>query len=170
VHLIEAVQQIIKQHPHARFLFIGDGPLRSKLDEQIRFGNVRDNIKLTGMVDRVDEILAGADFLVHAAVEEPFGFALIEGMRARLPIVASRVGGVPEVVQDGLTGMLVEPKRSDILAAAVGELLSDGSRMKLMGEAGYARWQKSFRLERMVSRVEESLQRLLMSQAGYVKT
>ncbi|MEW5994530.1 MAG: glycosyltransferase family 4 protein [Candidatus Zixiibacteriota bacterium] len=159
--LIEAAKRILKRFDEIVFLLVGDGPLRSSLESQIAQVRLEDHFVLTGMVDRVDGILAGADLMVHSAVEEPFGFALIEGMRAALPIVAPAVGGIPEVVVDGETGLLVEPRNPQALAEAVVTLLGDRARMQALGQAGFQRWEAQFRLGKMVDRVESYLGRFV---------
>ncbi len=156
-YLVEAASAVVADHPDVVFLLVGDGPLRDALRSRIARAGLQRHFVLTGMVDRVDAILAGADLMVHAAVEEPFGIALIEAMRAGIPIVATRVGGIPEVVLDGRSGILVEPCNPSALAAATTRLLAHPERMKDMGQEGHRRWQDEFRLETMVTRVERYL-------------
>ncbi len=109
------------------------------------------------MLDDVGSVMQGADIMIHPSVEEPFGIALLEGMRAGLPIVASRVGGIPEVVEDNRTARLVEPGDKRALATAVIDLLESPSAMTEYGRKGRERWDSKFRLEAMVDSIEKYL-------------
>ncbi|MCH9025410.1 MAG: glycosyltransferase family 4 protein [candidate division Zixibacteria bacterium] len=99
-YLIEAAPKIIEKCPEIVFLFLGDGQLKSELQTMIREQNLEKYFVLAGMLDtnNVAEILPGCDLMIHPSIEEPFGIAILEGMRAELAVVASRVGGIPEVV------------------------------------------------------------------------
>ena len=96
--------------------------------------------------------LERADVFVHSSRWEGFGIVLLEAMLARLPIVATRVSAVPEVVADGETGLLVEPGDVDAFAAALGALLRDPERASALGESGYARARAEFSVARMTER------------------
>jgi glycosyltransferase involved in cell wall biosynthesis len=160
-YLIEAAAEIVCRHPKVIFLFLGDGPLREKLESQIAQLNLKKNFVLAGMLDDIGEELAGADLMIHPSVEEPFGIALLEGMRVGLPIVASRVGGIPEVVVEEETAMLFEPRNVEQLSAAVQELLMAQSKMEAFGLAGQQRWRSKFQLAMMIGRVEKCLTKFL---------
>ena len=158
-YLIEAAVEIVSKHPNVAFLFLGDGPLQNKLESQIAESNLERHFVFAGMLDDVDGDLTGVDIMIHPSVEEPFGNALIEGMWAGLPIVASRVGGIPEVVVEGQTALLVEPRQPGQLAAATLQLLGSPSRRESFGLAGQKRWRSQFQLETMIDRVERYLSR-----------
>ncbi|HWR82806.1 MAG TPA: glycosyltransferase family 4 protein [Candidatus Deferrimicrobium sp.] len=160
-HLIEAARTIIERHPQIRFLFVGDGPLRGELEARIAQLDLRQHVMITGMVENVARELAGADLMIHPSIEEPFGIALLEGMRAALPIVASRVGGIPEVVIEGETALLCEAGSSDELAATVNLMLAEPQRMHVYGHSGQLRWQQLFRVDRMIDRLETYLSDLV---------
>ena len=159
--LLDAASKIINKSDKITFLLIGDGPLRNDILNGIKKYNLEDNIFLTGMMDSFDQELIGSDLMIHPSVEEPFGIAVLEGMRASLPVVASNVGGIPEVVEEGKTALLVPQGNSDELAEAVVDLLKSPERMLTMGCAGYERWKKHFKLENMIDRIEDYFQRLL---------
>ncbi len=156
-YLVQAAVEIVRKHPQVIFLFLGDGPLRERLESQIARLDLKKRFVLAGMLDDVGEELAGADLMIHPSVEEPFGIALVEGMRAGLPIVATRVGGIPEVIVEGETAILAEPHSAEHLSAAVRELLADPSKMRSFGLAGQRRWRSEFQLTTMIDRLDRCL-------------
>jgi glycosyltransferase involved in cell wall biosynthesis len=103
-----------------------------------------------GITDDVRPFLAAADVYVQPSRREAFGLAIVEAMRQSLPVVATRVGGIPEVVDDEVSGILVEPDSPDELATAVGRILDDGELSRRFAEAGLARWRALFDLGRSV--------------------
>ena len=94
--------------------------------------------------------MAAFDVFLLPSLREGFGLVLLEAMSRRLPIVASRVGAIPEIVIDGETGILVEPRNADQLARAMSRLLEDRALRKYMGLLGAARLEEHFSVERMV--------------------
>ncbi len=165
-YLVDAALELTRRHPNLHFLFLGDGPNEKTLRRQIAKINLADRFVFAGMVEDVDRELAGCDLMIHPSMEEPFGMALLEGMRAGLPIVASRVGGIPEIVAERKSGLLFDPCNPWAIAETASELLADRDRMKKMGEAGRLRWQKKFNHESMIDRV----QRCLMELSGEKQT
>ena len=153
-YLIDIAHRIVKKYPGTIFLLAGDGPLRSALEVKIKTAGMEKYFTLTGMLEDLDLELTGADLMIHPSIEEPFGIAILEGMRAGLPVVASRVGGIPEVVAEGETGFLVEPQNPDSLCNAVLEMLDSREKRKSFGQAGQRRWCSNFRLETMIEKIE----------------
>lgn len=154
-YLVEAAPQILKMCPSIYFLFLGDGPEEAELRQEVRRLGIEEHVIFAGMLDNIDLELAGADIMIHPSKEEPFGIALLEGMRAGLPIVASRVGGIPEVVVDGKTAILFEPRSPEAIADAVEKVLQDESLMHRLGQAGHERLRKEFPYRVMIDRVEK---------------
>jgi glycosyltransferase involved in cell wall biosynthesis len=113
------------------------------------------------MLEDIDLELNGADLLIHPSVEEPFGVAVLEGMRAGLPIVASRVGGIPEVVKEGTNAALFEPESAQALVSAVIAVMQSAERMREMAAASTERWREHFGYDRMLDRVENYFQEIL---------
>jgi len=113
--------------PHARVVIIGDGPDRPMLESAVRELGLRDVVTLLGAVPhwRVPPVLAAGEVLALPSRYEELGSVLIEAMRAGLPVVASRTGGIPDLVADGETGLLVPPGDAASLAVALDRLLSD---------------------------------------------
>ncbi len=163
IYLIEAANDILKRQPQIKFIFLGNGPLEQELKNRISELNLAQYITFAGMLDDINPILQGADLMIHPSIEEPFGIALLEGMRTGLPIVASRVGGIPEVVEAGCTANLVEPHNPKALAEGVINLLASPEKIIEFGHAGKERWNNRFRLETMIDKVELYLSSLLKS-------
>ncbi|MEW6412292.1 MAG: glycosyltransferase family 4 protein [Candidatus Zixiibacteriota bacterium] len=159
-YLVDAAVEITRRFPDLYFLLLGDGPGEKKLRTHIEKLGLTDRFIFAGMVDDVDRELAGCDLMIHPSKEEPFGIALLEGMRMGLPIIASRVGGIPEVVSDEESALLFEPCSPWAIAEAASEVLADRDRMKRMGEAGRLRWREKFSYEKMIRRVSRCLTEL----------
>jgi glycosyltransferase involved in cell wall biosynthesis len=129
--LLEAARSVRK----AYFVIIGDGPLRAEWTKLAETLGVADRVRWAGFRSDVDALLAGCDLFVHPSLDDAFPTVLLEAMAAGLPIVASRVGGIPEIVNPGVTGELVPPGDPAALAAAINALLGSDDTMRLMRTA-----------------------------------
>jgi glycosyltransferase involved in cell wall biosynthesis len=129
---IEVLFDAIERIPGVIFLIVGDGPIAAELRAAAGARGIADRIRWTGFRSDVDAILPGCDLFVHPSLEDAFPTVLLEAMAAGLPVVASRVGGIPEIVQDGVTGCLVPAGDPDLLAEAIRRLLSDRERLQRM--------------------------------------
>jgi glycosyltransferase involved in cell wall biosynthesis len=127
-------------------LIVGDGPDRSALEAELRRLELEDRVRLTGERDDVPLLLARADVFVLASASEGLPVSVLEAMAAELPVVASRVGGVPELVVEGLTGFLVPPGNAAALADALQPLLDDQGLRRHLGAAGRVRAETRFNL------------------------
>jgi len=105
--------------------------------------------------------------MIHPSIEEPFSHSVLEGMRAGLPIVATRVGGTPEALVDGETSLLVQAKDSQALAEAVITLAGSREMRERMGQANQKRWREEFRLERMMRKFENCFNSLVNGSADH---
>ena len=126
---------------------VGEGPDRAVLEAEIRRLGIGDRVHLLGERRDVPELLADADVFVLSSASEGMPVSVLEAMAVGLPVVGSRVGGVPELVVDGETGLLIEPHDPDELAAAIDRLLADSEVRRQMGEAGRERTQGRFALD-----------------------
>ena len=149
VALIDAMARV----PHAQLLMVGQGPLRAKL-----LG--RERVHLLGVRSDIPDILASADIFALASEWEGLPLAVLEARAAGLPVAATRVGCIPEVVEDGRTGFLIPSGDDDALASALRRLVSDGYLRKQMGAAARAR-AKNFDVQEMISGYESLFTRLL---------
>jgi glycosyltransferase involved in cell wall biosynthesis len=125
-------------------VLVGEGPDRPRLAAEIDALGLGDRVRLAGDRRDVPELLAGADVFVLSSASEGMPVSVLEAMAAGLPVVASRVGGIPELVVDGETGLLVDPGRPDRLAAALARLLEDAALRRRLGAAGRARVEERF--------------------------
>jgi glycosyltransferase involved in cell wall biosynthesis len=130
---IEVLLEAARTVPNAYFLIIGDGPKAEEWRQAAESNGVASRIRWAGYRTDVDALLAGCDLLAHPTLSDAFPTVLLEAMAAGLPIVASNVGGIPEIVEPQVTGLLVPAGDANALAAAVDAMLSDRARAREMG-------------------------------------
>ena len=155
--------------PHisdAVLVVLGEGPERAALEEQARGRGVGDRVFLLGRAGNVAPWLRRAEIFVHPARWEGFGLVVLEAMLASLPVVASRVSSLPEVVADGETGLLVAADRPDAFAAVVNRLLADRELARRLGEAGLHRARGEFSVAQMVDRTIAVYEKALRTTAS----
>jgi glycosyltransferase involved in cell wall biosynthesis len=162
-HLVAAMPLIRERIPGARLLILGEGTERPMLQRLVKTLRLDGTVELPGRADSVFSTLAKADLMVHPSLEEGFGIALLEGMSQECAVVATRVGGIPEVVEDGVTGLLVPSADPERLATAVTALLCDSSRRQEMGAAGRRRLERHFTVAAMLKHYAELYERMLDS-------
>lgn len=159
-YFLQAAARVRETFPDAHFLVVGEGPLEARLRAQAEQLGIADAVVFTGWRRDVPEVLRAIDVFCLASLWETFGIALAEAMLARLPIVATRVDGIPEVVADGETGLLVPSGDAEALAAGLSTLLADPERARAMGEAGRERSLELFSVETMVRDYERLFREL----------
>jgi glycosyltransferase involved in cell wall biosynthesis len=123
--LIDALPIVRHRHPDARLLIVGDGPERTALEAQAGSRGVANYVTFMGTVYPTASVLVGADLFVFPSIDEPQGLALLEAYAAGVPVVASRSGGIPEMLTDGIEGLLAPPGDADGLASAMLRMLAD---------------------------------------------
>lgn len=150
--LLEALAR--PQARAVRLSIVGDGEQRGALEGRVRSAGLEDRVRFCGQVprDRVAEHYARADVFVLPSTYEGFPVTILEAMTHGLPIVATRVAGIPEAVVHDVSGVLVEPEDAEALADALAGLASDPERRRAMGEAGRARVRERFDLARVGAR------------------
>jgi glycosyltransferase involved in cell wall biosynthesis len=164
--LIAAVKKVVELHPRFRLVLIGEGPERSRIEALIGDLGLSGNVVLAGGVGKAAGLLAAFHFSVLASVEESLPNALIESMAAAVPVVATKVGGVSEVVRDGVDGLLVPPGEPAALADAMLRLLAEPDLRNRMGASARRRAATCFSLERMVRQTEALYLQLLQDRRG----
>ncbi len=141
----------------------GDGELRREIEGAIADAGAGDRVRLLGHRDDVPDLLAAADVYVASSKLEGLGTALLDAGLARLPVAATAGGGIPEVVIDGETGILVPPGDHRALAAAIDGLVADPGLARRLGEAGRERVLREFSVERMTARTLAVYQEVVTS-------
>ena len=138
-YLIDAAPEILRRCPDARFLLVGDGEMRPALEAQADALGLSDRIVFTGFREDIPALIAGMDVFVLPSINEGMGRVLVMAMVLGKPIVATRVGGVAELLGDGEAGLLVPPRDPAALAEATTTLLRDATRASALAEAGRRR-------------------------------
>jgi L-malate glycosyltransferase len=159
-HLIEAAHLVVQQLPDVRFVILGEGELREHLERLVRDHHLEKHVLLPGFRIDVLGCLKGFDLFVMSSVTEGLGTSLLDAMACSKAIVATKAGGIPEVVEDEVTGLLVEPRDHHGLAAAIAQLIADEPRRRRMAAAGFERISARFTVERMVAETANVYARL----------
>lgn len=152
--LLEAAAQLKKNGFHLRYQFGGDGPLREPLAREAARLGLRDEVNFLGFVADTQDFLAEIDLLVMPSLFEGLGVAALEAMAARRPVLATRVGGLPESVLDGITGLLVPARDARALADAIAKFVRAPELAVEMGKKGRERVLQDFTIEQMAMQNE----------------
>ena len=160
-YLIEAAAKLKQSFPNLTFIIAGEGPLRHELEAQIAQIGLKPIFKLLGDRDDVPEILSIMDVYVQPSLWEGLGRAMTEAMYMKRPVIASAVNAIPELIEDGKTGILVPPKDVSALANAIEKLLENPDEQKRLGENAHRRVFPDFSADLMVDKIENLYLRLL---------
>jgi len=155
-HLIEAAEHF-KNKDNIIFFVAGDGPSRQKLENLIQQKELQRKVFLLNQIPDAHKLMLAFDIFVLPSVKEGFPWALIEAMAAKLPVVATNVGAVPEIIEDGKNGMLVEPAKPEQLAGKINDLLNDERLQQELGIQAHQTILFKFSLEKMVGKIEDLL-------------
>jgi len=148
--LLDAMRLLKSRHPAAKAVIVGDGPERQALMEQASTLGLADAVLFTGYRSDVRAVMSAFDAYVNCSTYEGVSLTILEAMASALPVVASAVGGNPEVVIDHETGLLIRPQAQSI-ATAIGALIESPARRQTMGDAARWRVKRHFTIERMVN-------------------
>jgi glycosyltransferase involved in cell wall biosynthesis len=157
-HFVEGAVRLLRAGTAARFVIVGDSLFAEDawradaLRRQVKDAGLEERIRFTGVRRDVPRVMRGLDLLVLASDAEPCGRVLFEAMASGTAVVATNTGGTPEIVRDGIEGLLVPPRDAGALAQAIGALLVDSERRARLGDAGLARVRAEFTIERYVAR------------------
>ncbi len=160
---IEALAQMGIDREAWRLWIVGEGPERAPLEELSRQKGLTDRVIFLGQRDDVPDLLGLADLFLLTSINEGFGLVLVEAMACALPVVATRVGGIPEVVADGTSGILVPAGDLPALARALERLIANPELRRRMGERGRKIALKNYSAKRMVARTLELYGEILSS-------
>jgi glycosyltransferase involved in cell wall biosynthesis len=148
-----------------QLLIVGEGPARSQLHDLGQRLGILSRVVFTGMRRDIADLLPLLDVFVMPSLSEGFGIAIVEAMAAGRPVVASAVGGIPEIVQHEETGLLVPPGDPVALAAALRDLLTRPDRARALGACGQQRARERFSIEVAVKRHEDLYEKLMAKRA-----
>ncbi|BDI28727.1 glycosyl transferase [Capsulimonas corticalis] len=151
--------------PDVSFVIVGEGPKRSEYEGVAKEKGVDGYVRFAGYHSDVDRCLAALDVFALASVFEPFGLVLAEAMAMKKPVVATRVGGIPEVVATGETGFVVPAGDAEAMSIAVQKYLKDPALAREHGEAGRKRVEACFSIPRLMSEMESLYDRVLLGAA-----
>jgi glycosyltransferase involved in cell wall biosynthesis len=149
-YLIDAAPLVLRHVPDARFIIAGDGELRPQLERQIKEHRLEKHVFLAGFRPDVLSLHRAFDVFVMSSVTEGLGTSLLDAMAWGKPIVGTTAGGIPEVVEHGVTGLLVPPRDPEALAKGIVAFLKDPDMRQRFGAAAFARVRERFSAERMV--------------------
>lgn len=159
--LMRAFAAVQKEYPTLKLLIIGEGEDENHLKNLAKSLDLTEQVIFTGMLKDSGRILRRAEVFILPSLWEGMPNALLEAMAAGIPVVATEVGGVPELVLQGATGILVPPGDADALARAITDLCGDPAKARSMGEAGRKRVEEHFSLAAMLDATERLYRELL---------
>jgi glycosyltransferase involved in cell wall biosynthesis len=164
---IEAAATVAPEYPSVRFAVVGDDRFgdhpayRTELEQRAEALGLRNRLFFAGYRRDMDAVMRDLDLLVHPASREPFGRVLLEAMRAGKPVVAADGGGPRDIIENGVSGVLVPPGDPGALARAVGGLIRDRAQASRLAAAGRARARQAFDIRQTVSRTESLYREVL---------
>jgi len=165
-YLIDAARHVVREMPDARFVILGEGELREQLEHSVREHGLEKHVLLPGFRTDVLGCIKSFDVFVMSSVTEGLGTSLLDAMACSRAVVATRAGGIPEVVQDDATGVIVPPRDGMAMGCAIVRLLADRALRERMGDAGLSRVKALFTVERMVEATAAIYAKLAGAAAG----
>jgi len=160
MHLLKAMDIICSKHPHARLVYVGKGGSEKELKTETERLGLTANVKFLGWRDDIDKIMPLFDIFVLPSLNEGMGRVLVEAMAAARPVVASNVGGIPDLVKPGESGILVPPGDAQALATGIMRLIDQPEVARKMGQQG-RRLSRHYSMEMMIEKIESLYEELL---------
>jgi glycosyltransferase involved in cell wall biosynthesis len=164
--LVEAAVTLREEFPALVVLIVGEGPERERLEEVCRSRGLNGTVRFLGYRDDVPDVLAGLDVAVSCSNREGSSLAIMEYMEAACPVVATSVGGTPDLIESGVHGLLVEPRDPAALAGGLRELLRDAGLRQRMGRAARERRRREFDIDVTVRTIEDLYTELRAARAA----
>ncbi len=160
-YFIEAIPDVLRKIPEAMFLIVGEGKLKDELNVKSKMLKLEDKIIFTGFRSDIKDILASVDAFAMPSLLEGLPMILLEAMAMMKPIVATKIEGIREVLENGLTGLLVSPKDPQVLSEAIVDLLIHKDKARQMGLTARKVVEERFGVNAMVQKVEGVYEELL---------
>ena len=154
-YAIDAFEDVVEKKDNLKFIIIGEGEERQDLEEEILEEGLSKKVSLVGKIEDAGQYLKAFDIFILPSIKEGFPFVLLEAGLAKLPVIASDVGGIPELISDGENGILVEAKEDDDIEDALKVLISDVGLREKYGEALYGKVKGEFSFEKMINKTEK---------------
>ena len=164
--VIAAAAEVIQRFPGARFVFVGDGPGRDRVKQEIKKARLEAHILMTGYREDVPAILSFTDLGIIASVAEGIPQFLFQIMALGKPVIATAVGGIPEIVTSGVNGVLIPPEDPAVLAKAMVQVLGDPETARRLGEAGRRLVEQEYSVEKMAEKVYRVYQQVYERKQG----
>jgi len=153
-YLIEATKELVANNSQLTTIIIGEGQGRNNLEKLIKEYNLENNIILAGRIENASELLLAFDIYVCSSVKEGLSYTIIEAMQSGLPIVATNVGGNPELIKDQETGFLIKPNDPGILASKINEIINNPDLMQEQSTKARIKALEEFNLETMIKKTK----------------
>lgn len=150
-YLFDAIPAIMEEQPNARFLILGKGPKEQELKGYSKSLGIDPWVNFAGFQNDIDKILQNIDIVVHPALKEGLGVALLQASACAVPIVGAAAGGIPEIVRDGINGYLIPPADSQAISNRILKLINDEHLRNTLGKQGRAIAEDDFSINRMAS-------------------
>jgi glycosyltransferase involved in cell wall biosynthesis len=150
IYAIEAIKTLRETYANIRYVVLGEGQMRKRLESQIAENNLQKTVFLLGHIKEAPRYGKAYDIFLLPSLSESFGIAILEAGLAGIPVIATRVGGIPEIVTDKETGLLVPPKDPAAIAHSIASLLADEPRRKELGAALRRKIENEFTIERVI--------------------
>jgi glycosyltransferase involved in cell wall biosynthesis len=163
VSLLRAIVPLRIMFPLLRLEVAGDGPDRPALEREAELLGLEDTVEFLGWREDLTRLFDRWDVFAQPSLEEAFPVATLEAMAAGLPVVATNVGGLPELVEDAETGLLVPPEDPAALADALRKLISEPALRQVMGRAGLVRVRERFSVDQMIAEIAQVYEEILQS-------
>jgi len=162
-YFVRAIPLIARRFPEAKYIIVGEGWSRDLIEAEARASGYADRIKFTGFASdkEVIDLMTSADVLVVPSIYEPFGIVALEGMATGVPVVASRVGGLVEIIDHDRTGVFVYPRSPESIAWGIGKILADFDHAKWITENAKEELHKSYSWEAVAMKTAEVYKKVM---------
>lgn len=151
-YFIEMAKIINVKFPSLKFVMIGDGPMRKQIEKLIDQYNLKDKIFLAGFANQGERLLGAFDFFILPSLQDGLPYAILEAMADKKPIIATKVGALPEILSDKKSAMLIEPGNAAALADALETLLKDPALVQIIKNGAFDRFTDELTLKTMVEK------------------
>ena len=159
--LLEAAALLKDKRRRFKVMIVGRGPENENLERQIATLGIKEVVIMPGFVPDIAPYFALSDVFVVPSIREPFGLIVLQAMAAGCPVIGANAGGIPEIIYDGVTGILVPPKDASALADAIDKLLDDANQRQRLADAAKQDLRKRFSIEMMVEKTQQLYEKCL---------